>query len=118
MRQEVGPPALIRRIRRDFPRLVPLLDELPSAMETMIRRYARPAGPAENEALLAREIGRQVRRFERRLMGTLAGIVLLGAGLVQLRGSVGWLEVQHSAGLVMLVVGALVIGVNWIRRNR
>jgi len=118
MRQEVGPPALIRRIRRDFPRLVPLLDELPSAMETMIRRYTRPAGPAENEALLAREIGRQVRRFERRLMGTLAGIVLLGAGLVQLRGSVGWLEVQHSAGLVMLVVGALVIGVNWIRRNR
>ena len=84
----------------------------------MIRRYTRPAGPAENEALLAREIDRQMRRFERRLMGTLAGIVLLGAGLVQLRGSVGWLDVQNSAGLVMLVVGALVIGVNWIRRNR
>jgi predicted lipid-binding transport protein (Tim44 family) len=94
---------------------VPLLDELPSAMETMIRRYTRPA---ENEASLAREIDRQVRRFERRLMGTLAGIVLLGAGFVQLRGSVGWLEVQDSAGLVMLVVGALVLGVNWIRRNR
>ena len=115
MRQEVGPPALIRRIRRDLPRLVPLLDELPSAMETMIRRYTRPA---ENEASLAREIDRQVRRFERRLMGTLAGIVLLGAGFVQLRGSVGWLDVQNPAGLVMLVVGALVIGVNWIRPSR
>ena len=118
MRQEVGPPALIRRIRRDFPRLVPLLDELPSAMETMIRRYTRPAGPADNEALVAREIDRQVRRFERRLMGTLAGIALLVAGFVQLRGSAAWLDVQNPAGLVMLVGGALVIGVNWIRRNR
>lgn len=118
MRQEVGPPALIRRIRRDLPRLVPLLDELPSAMETMIRRYTRPAGPADNEALVAREIDRQVRRFERRLMGTLAGIALLVAGFVQLRGSAAWLDVQNPAGLVMLVGGALVIGVNWIRRNR
>ncbi|MDE0919512.1 MAG: ubiquinone biosynthesis regulatory protein kinase UbiB [Arenicellales bacterium] len=118
MRQEVGPPALIRRIRRDLPRLVPLLDELPSAMETMIRRYTRPAGPADNEALVAREIDRQMRRFERRLMGTLAGIALLVAGFVQLRGSAAWLDVQNPAGLVMLVGGALVIGVNWIRRNR
>lgn len=118
MRQEVGPPALIRRIRRDLPRLVPLLDELPSAMETMIRRYTRPAGPTDNEALVAREIDRQVRRFERRLMGNLAGIALLVAGFVQLRGSAAWLDVQNSAGLVMLVGGALVIGVNWIRRNR
>ena len=118
MRQEVGPPALIWRIRRDLPRLVPLLDELPSAMETMIRRYTRPAGPADNEALVAREIDRQVRRFERRLMGTLVGIALLVAGFVQLRGSVAWLDGQNPAGLVMLVVGALVIGVNWIRRNR
>lgn len=118
MRQEVGPPALIRRLRRDLPRLVPLLDELPSAMETMIRRYTRPAGPADNEALVAREIDRQVRRFERRLMGTLAGIALLVAGFVQLRGSAAWLDVQNPAGLVMLVGGALVIGVNWIRRNR
>ena len=118
MRQEVGPPALIRRIRRDLPRLVPLLDELPSAMETMIRRYTRPAGPTDNEALVVREIDRQMRRFERRQMGTLAGIALLVAGFVQLRGSAAWLDVQNSAGLVMLVGGALVIGVNWIRRNR
>ena len=118
MRQEVGPPALIRRIRRDLPRLVPLLDELPSAMETMIRRYTRPAGPTDNEALVVREIDRQMRRFERRQMGTLAGIALLVAGFVQLRGSAAWLDVQNSAGLVMLVGGTLVIGVNWIRRNR
>ena len=84
----------------------------------MIRRYTRPAGPADNEALVAREIDRQVRRFERRLMGTLVGIALLVAGFVQLRGSVAWLDGQNPAGLVMLVVGALVIGVNWIRRNR
>ena len=118
MRQEVGPPALIRRIRRDLPRLVPLLDELPSAMETMIRRYTRPAGPTDNEALVVREIDRQMRRFERRQMGTLAGIALLVAGFVQLRGSAAWLDVQNPAGLVMLVGGTLVIGVNWIRRNR
>ena len=118
MRQEVGPPALIRRIRRDLPRLVPLLDELPSAMETMIRRYTRPAGPTDNEALVVREIDRQMRRFERRQMGTLAGIALLVAGFVQSRGSAAWLDVENSAGLVMLVGGALVIGVNWIRRNR
>ena len=118
MRQEVGPPALIRRIRRDFPRLVPLLDELPSTLETMIRRYTRPAGPAENETLLAREIDRRVCRFERRLVGTLVGIALVGAGFVQLRGVAGWLDAQNAAGQVMLVVGALVIGINWMRHKR
>ena len=118
MRQEVGPPALIRRMRRDFPRLVPLLDELPSTLETMIRRYTRPAGPSENETLLAREIDRRVCRFERRLVGTLVGIALVGAGFVQLRGVAGWLDAQNAAGQVMLVVGALVIGINWMRHKR
>ena len=84
----------------------------------MFRRYTRPAGPEENEALLAREIDRRVCRFERRLIGTLVGIALVGAGFVQLRGAAGWLDVQNAAGQVMLVVGALVIGINWMRHKR
>lgn len=114
MREEVGPAALVRRLRDDLPRLVPWLDELSSALVTRIRSPAVPSGAemATKENSSGRNGTNDFRQWRRRLAGTLVGIVCLGLGLITVTGLRDGLtaDVGTLIGLAMLVVGGTLVG--------
>ena len=84
MRDQVGPAALIRGLRRELPRLVPMLPELPAIGFELLRqaRDQDSVVPAHSDEL--RQLRLEMRRRHRQLLGTLAGGAVLLAGVISL----------------------------------
>ena len=118
MRDQFGPAALIRSLRRELPRLVPMIPELP-AISLELLRQARDQGsmvPTNLEDL--QQLRFEMRRRHRQLLGTLAGGAILLAGAIGV-GVVSTPGIGQSwgvlAGGLLVIAGLVMLIIHWPR---
>jgi ubiquinone biosynthesis protein len=113
MREQVGPRALARALRRELPTVLPLLPELPGLVHELLRRQRDGQlvirTGSDNAEQLARDLKHRTRQRDGLMLG---GGLLLGAIVLFLGSEVLALGVLATAGAGMLTVcGALLIGI-------
>ena len=108
MREQIGPKAFIKTLRRELPAVLPLLPELPGLMHELLRRqrdgelYIRTGDDAEKKSL-----ERALNTYTRQRNGLAAGAALLLAAIAVTLLSRFW-ELGPTADL--LVTGFTVSG--------
>ena len=113
MREQVGPRALARALRRELPTVLPLLPELPGLVHELLRRQRDGQlvirTGSDDAEQLARDLKHRTRQRDGLMLG---GGLLLGAIVLFLGSEVLALGVLATAGAGMLTVcGALLIGI-------
>jgi len=113
MREQVGPRALARALRRELPTVLPLLPELPGLVHELLRRQRDGQlvirTRSDNAEQLARDLKHRTRQRDGLMLG---GGLLLGAIVLFLGSEVLALGMLATAGAGMLTVcGALLIGI-------
>jgi ubiquinone biosynthesis protein len=113
MREQVGPRALARALRRELPTVLPLLPELPGLVHELLRRQRDGQlvfrTGSDNAEQLARDLRHRTRQRDGLMLG--AGL-LLGAIALFLGSQVLALGVLAAAGAGLLTVcGALLVGI-------
>ena len=113
MREQVGPRALARALRRELPTVLPLLPELPGLVHELLRRQRDGQlvinTGSDNAEQLARDLKHRTRQRDGLMLG---GGLLLGAMVLFLGSEVLALGVLATAGaMVLTVCGALLIGI-------
>ena len=113
MREQVGPRALVRALRRELPTVLPLLPELPGLVHELLRRQRDGQlvirTGSDNAEQLARDLQYRTRQRDGLMLG---GGLLLGAIVLFLGSEVLALGVLATAGAGLLTVcGALLIGI-------
>ena len=113
MREQVGPRALARALRRELPTVLPLLPELPGLVHELLRRQRDGQlvirTGSDNAEQLARDLKHRTRQRDGLMLG---GGLLLGAIVLFLGSEVLALGALATAGAGMLTVcGALLIGI-------
>ena len=113
MREQVGPRALARALRRELPTVLPLLPELPGLVHELLRRQRDGQlvirTGSDDAEQLARDLKHRTRQRDGLMLG---GALLLGAIVLFLGSEVLALGVLATAGAGMLMVcGALLIGI-------
>jgi len=113
MREQVGPRALARALRRELPTVLPLLPELPGLVHELLRRQRDGQlvinTGSDNAEQLARDLKHRTRQRDGLMLG---GGLLLGAMVLFLGSEVLALGVLATAGAGLLTVcGALLIGI-------
>ena len=82
MRDQVGPAALIRALRRELPLLVPMLPELPAIGFELLRQARDRDSAVSTYSDELRQLSLEMHRRQRQLFGTLAGTAVLLAGVI------------------------------------
>ena len=113
MREQVGPRALARALRRELPTVLPLLPELPGLVHELLRRQRDGQlvirTGSDDAEQLARDLKHRTRQRDGLMLG---GGLLLGAIVLFLGSEVLALGALATAGAGMLTVcGALLIGI-------
>ena len=113
MREQVGPRALVRALRRELPTVLPLLPELPGLVHELLRRQRDGQlvirTGSDNAEQFARDLQHRTRQRDGLMLG---GGLLLGAIVLFLGSEVLALGVLATAGAGLLTVcGALLIGI-------
>ena len=113
MREQVGPRALARALRRELPTVLPLLPELPGLVHELLRRQRDGQliirSGSDNAEQLARDLQQRTRQRDGLMLG---GGLLLGAIVLFLGSEVLALGVLATAGaMVLTACGALLIGI-------
>ena len=113
MREQVGPRALVRALRRELPTVLPLLPELPGLVHELLRRQRDGQlvirTGSDDAEQLARDLQYRTRQRDGLMLG---GGLLLGAIVLFLGSEVLALGVLATAGAGLLTVcGALLIGI-------
>ena len=113
MREQVGPRALARALRRELPTVLPLLPELPGLVHELLRRQRDGQlvirTGSDDAEQLARDLQYRTRQRDGLMLG---GGLLLGAIVLFLGSEVLALGVLATAGAGLLTVcGALLIGI-------
>ena len=113
MREQVGPRALARALRRELPTVLPLLPELPGLVHELLRRQRDGQlvirTGSDNAEQFARDLQHRTRQRDGLMLG---GGLLLGAIVLFLGSEVLALGVLATAGAGLLTVcGALLIGI-------
>ena len=108
MREQIGPKAFIKTLRRELPAVLPLLPELPGLMHELLRRqrdgelYIRTGDDAEKKSL-----ERALNTYTRQRNGLAAGAALLLAAIAVTLLSRFW---EFGATADLLVTGFTVSG--------
>ncbi|HIE76910.1 MAG TPA: ubiquinone biosynthesis regulatory protein kinase UbiB [Gammaproteobacteria bacterium] len=118
MREQVGPRALARALRRELPTVLPLLPELPGLVHELLRRQRDGQlvirTGSDNAEQLARDLKHRTRQRDGLMLG---GGLLLGAIVLFLGSEVLALGVLATAGaMVLTACGALLIGISSLGR--
>ena len=118
MREQVGPRALARALRRELPTGLPLLPELPGLVHELLRRQRDGQliirSGSDNAEQLARDLKHRTRQRDGLMLG---GGLLLGAIVLFLGSEVLALGVLATAGaMVLTACGALLIGISSLGR--
>jgi len=118
MREQVGPRALARALRRELPTVLPLLPELPGLVHELLRRQRDGQlvirTGSDNTEQLARDLKHRTRQRDGLMLG---GGLLLGAIVLFLGSEVLALGVLATAGaMVLTACGALLIGISSLGR--
>ena len=113
MREQVGPRALVRALRRELPTVLPLLPELPGLVHELLRRQRDGQlvirTGSDNAEQVARDLQHRTRQRDGLMLG---GGLLLGAMVLFLGSQILALGVLATAGAGLLTVcGALLIGI-------
>ena len=113
MREQVGPRALARALRRELPTVLPLLPELPGLVHELLRRQRDGQlvirTGSDNAEQFARDLQHRTRQRDGLMLG---GGLLLGAIVLFLGSEILALGVLATAGAGLLTVcGALLIGI-------
>ena len=113
MREQVGPRALARALRRELPTVLPLLPELPGLVHELLRRQRDGQlvirTGSDDAEQLARDLQYRTRQRDGLMLG---GGLLLGAIVLFLGSQILALGVLATAGAGLLTVcGALLIGI-------
>ena len=113
MREQVGPRALVRALRRELPTVLPLLPELPGLVHELLRRQRDGQlvirTGSDDAEQLARDLQSRTRQRDGLMLG---GGLLLGAIVLFLGSEILALGVLATAGAGLLTVcGALLIGI-------
>ena len=113
MREQVGPRALARALRRELPTVLPLLPELPGLVHELLRRQRDGQlvirTGSDDAEQLARDLQYRTRQRDGLMLG---GGLLLGAIVLFLGSEILALGVLATAGAGLLTVcGALLIGI-------
>ncbi len=118
MREQVGPRALARALRRELPTVLPLLPELPGLVHELLRRQRDGQlvirTGSDNAEQLARDLKHRTRQRDGLMLG---GGLLLGAIVLFLGSEVLALGGLATAGaMVLTACGALLIGISSLGR--
>mgnify|MGYP003965538411 FL=1 len=118
MREQVGPRALARALRRELPTVLPLLPELPGLVHELLRRQRDGQlvirTGSDNTEQLARDLKHRTRQRDGLMLG---GGLLLGAIVLFLGSQILALGVLATAGaMVLTACGALLIGISSLGR--
>ena len=118
MREQVGPRALARALRRELPTVLPLLPELPGLVHELLRRQRDGQliirSGSDNTEQLARDLKHRTRQRDGLMLG---GGLLLGAIVLFLGSQILALGVLATAGaMVLTACGALLIGISSLGR--
>jgi ubiquinone biosynthesis protein len=121
MRDQVGPAAVLRSLRQELPRLVPMIPEIPTIGLELLRqaRFRDSPVPAHYEEL--RQLRLEMRRRHMQLLGTLAGCAVLLAGSISL-GVMSTPDIGRTAGALggglLMVAGLVMLIIHWPRKPR
>ena len=121
MRDQVGSAALIRGLRRELPRLIPMIPELPAIGFELLRQARDQNSVVLTHSDELRQLRLEMRQRHRQLLGTVAGGVVLLAGVISL-GVVLTPGIGQSGSMLgggMLVIAGLVmLIIHWPRKPR
>jgi ubiquinone biosynthesis protein len=118
MRDQFGPAALIRGLRRELPRLVPMIPELPAISLELLRQARDRSSMVPTNLEDLQQLRFEMRRRHRQLLGTLAGGAILLAGVISV-GVVPTPGIGQSGGTIsgglLVVVGLVMLIIHWPR---
>ena len=121
MRDQVGPAALARGLRRELPSLIPMIPELPAIGRELLRQARNPDSIARTRSDELRQLRLEMRRQHRHLLGTLVGFAMLLAGVLSLgvvpTPNIGLSGVSFVTGGLLVIAGLGTLIMNW-PRNR
>jgi ubiquinone biosynthesis protein len=121
MRDQVGPAALIRGLRRELPRLVPMIPELPSIGFELLRQVRDQDSTVPTHLDELRQLRLEMRRRHRQLLGMLAGCAILLTGVISL-GVVSTPDIAQSGGMLgggfLVVTGLVMLIIHWPKKPR
>ena len=118
MHDQVGPAALIRGVRRELPRLAPMIPELPTIGFELLRQARDRDFMVQTHSEELRQLRLEMRRRHRQLLGTLVGCAILLAGVVSFgvvpTPGIGLDKVLVVGGL-LVVAGLVLLTIHWPR---
>jgi ubiquinone biosynthesis protein len=119
MREQVGPRALVKALRRELPAVAPLIPELPGLIHELLRRMRDEQLVLNTRSQDLEALRQAVRHGQRRLDGLITGAgLLLGAivllGLARFSGTLS-MPAELAAG-VLAIIGAVMVGYHGLRR--
>lgn len=114
MHEQIGPRALLKALRREFPRWVKILPEFPALLHDAVRHASEGSLTLDSRTRDIERARMQIARYRKRLMTAVAGALLLLAGGA-LQALPQWLPpALHDlpaavlgAGIVLVVLAAV-----------
>ena len=118
MREQAGPSALLRGLKRELPSLLPMISELPAITVKLMRQAGDSNLVLQTYSDESRWLQLQMLRSYRRLQGTLLGCAALLTGLITAgfdHVSVGRIYGGAVVSGLLLVAGLVLVVRNWPR---
>jgi ubiquinone biosynthesis protein len=119
MRDQFGPRAFFRKLRRELPRLVNALPESPREMQELVRKLTRGEVSVNWESRELARLREEVNQHNRRTRGAVIGTGLLVSGtLITASAAPGSaLEAAQPFGWIALLAGLALLVMAWPRRT-
>ncbi len=119
MREQIGPRAFLRKLRRELPRLVSALPESPREIQELVRKLGRGEISVNWESREIARLREDVNRQNRRTRGAVIGAGLLVSGtLITASAAPGSaLEAAQPFGWIALFAGLVLLTMAWPRRG-
>ena len=118
MREQIGPSALLRGLKRELPRLLPMIPELPGIWVELMRQAADGDLVLQTHSEELRRLRLEMCRSHRRLQGTLLGCAILLAAVISTgidHAAIGGTYGGAAISGLLLITGLVLVIRNWSR---
>jgi ubiquinone biosynthesis protein len=120
VREQLGPAALVRGLRRELPQLIPMIPELPRIGLELLRQVQDQDSAVQTHSDQLRQLRLEMRRRHGQLLGTLIGGAILLAGVVSFSViSTSGIELgtKSVVGGLLAVAGLVMLVIYWPRKH-
>lgn len=115
MREQVGPKAAIRTLKKEMPKLFTMMPELPSMTHELMRRVRDEQLTLNTQSEQMQSLQAQLERNARRQNSLLLAGLLLAAGIITGQSELARAELFSS---ILYAASALTVVIGWFRSRR